>query len=60
MKENVKWEVSTSELAVIIGKSPQWVRQLTRDGVLTKISPGKYKLADAVQAFYENKKMKRK
>lgn len=44
-------EVSTSELAAIIGKTPQWVRQLTRDRILSQVARGKYSLADAVQAY---------
>lgn len=44
-------EVSTSELATIIGKTPQWIRQLTRDRILSQVARGKYNLADAVQAY---------
>jgi hypothetical protein len=44
-------EVSTSELAAIIGKTPQWVRQLTRDRILSQVARGKYRLSDAVQAY---------
>ncbi|WP_338842038.1 hypothetical protein [Paenibacillus glucanolyticus] len=44
-------EVITSELAAIVGKTPQWIRQLTRDGVLKQVGRGKYLLADAVQAY---------
>ncbi|RAV18818.1 hypothetical protein [Paenibacillus contaminans] len=47
-------EVSTSELAVIIGKTPQWIRQLTRDKVLQLVGRGKYVLGDAVQAYIEH------
>lgn len=47
-------EILTSELAQIIGKTPQWVRQLTRDGVLTQQSRGKYLLSEAVQAYIEH------
>lgn len=49
-----KMQISTSELAAIIGKSPQWVRQLTRDGVLEQESRGKYCLTDAVQAYIKH------
>ncbi|KGE20650.1 hypothetical protein [Paenibacillus wynnii] len=44
-------EVSTAELAAIIGKTPQWVRQLTRDRILFQIGRGKYILSDSVQAY---------
>lgn len=48
-------KVGTSELAAIIGKSPQWVRQLTREGVLSQVSRGKYILGETIQAYYEHK-----
>lgn len=47
-------EVSTSELAGIIGKTPQWISQLTRDGILEKVGRGKYILADAIQAYLKH------
>ncbi|QHZ50018.1 hypothetical protein ERICV_05119 [Paenibacillus phage phiERICV] len=47
-------EVSTSELAAIIGKSPQWVRQLTREKVLEQVNRGKYVLSEAVQAYIKH------
>ncbi|WP_339200465.1 hypothetical protein MKY24_16890 [Paenibacillus sp. FSL P2-0322] len=43
--------VGTSELATIVGKTKQWIGQLTRDGVLTQVSRGKYDLAASVQAY---------
>lgn len=47
-------EILTSELAAIVGKTPQWVRQLTRENVLQQVSRGKYKLGEAVQAYCEH------
>lgn len=47
-------EVLTSVLGSIVGKTPQWIRQLTRDGVLTQSSRGKYFLGQAVQAYIEH------
>lgn len=49
-------EVSTSELAVIVGKTPQWISQLTREGVLRKVegARGKYVLSDAVRAYCDH------
>ncbi|AJK27725.1 hypothetical protein ABNB59_19620 [Paenibacillus larvae] len=47
-------EVLTSELAAIIGKSPQWVRQLTREKVLEQVNRGKYVLSEAVQAYIKH------
>ncbi|MFD0710622.1 hypothetical protein [Paenibacillus sp. GCM10027626] len=47
-------EVLTSELGAVVGKTPQWIRQLTRDGVLKLVGRGKYILGDAVQAYIEH------
>ncbi|QDS33238.1 type IV toxin-antitoxin system AbiEi family antitoxin domain-containing protein [Brevibacillus brevis] len=47
-------EISTSELAVIVGKSPQWIRQLTRENVLVQIGRGKYSLGEVVQAYIKH------
>ncbi|MFU1797365.1 hypothetical protein ACM1RC_26100 [Paenibacillus azoreducens] len=47
-------EVSTSEFAAIVGKTPQWIRQLTRDGTLQQVGRGKYMLGEAVQAYCEH------
>ncbi|SMF88175.1 hypothetical protein SAMN05661091_4155 [Paenibacillus uliginis N3/975] len=46
--------VGTSELAAIVGKTKQWISQLTRDGVLTQVSRGKYNLAESVQAYIKH------
>ncbi|MHA2852849.1 hypothetical protein ACXZ7E_02595 [Paenibacillus lautus] len=46
--------VITSELAAIVGKTPQWIRQLTRDGVLNQVGRGKYHLSESVQAYCEH------
>jgi phage terminase Nu1 subunit (DNA packaging protein) len=46
--------ILTSELAAVIGKSPQWVRQLTRDGVLKQVGRGKYILGESIQAYIEH------
>ncbi|WP_186785962.1 hypothetical protein [Paenibacillus agilis] len=50
----VDTEVQTSELAAIVGKTPQWIRQLTRDGVLKKYGRGKYLLGESIQAYCEH------
>lgn len=47
-------EISTSELAVIVGKTSSWIRQLTRDKALIQVGRGKYLLADAVQAYIDH------
>lgn len=47
-------KILTSELGAIVGKTPQWIRQLTRDGVLKQVGRGKYILGDAVQAYIDH------
>lgn len=47
-------EVLTSELAAIVGKTPQWLRQLTHKKVLKQIGRGKYILGEAIQAYIEH------
>jgi phage terminase Nu1 subunit (DNA packaging protein) len=47
-------EVGTGEFASIIGRSDRWVRELTKDKVLTQASRGKYKLAESIQAYIEH------
>lgn len=44
-------EVSSGPLAAMLGKSPQWIRMLTKDGVLQKTPNGKYKLGETVHAY---------
>ncbi|QGQ97072.1 hypothetical protein EHS13_20355 [Paenibacillus psychroresistens] len=51
LEQQLEKEVSTSELGAIIGKTPQWIRQLTRDRILFQVGRGKYILVDAVQAY---------
>lgn len=53
-KELHEKNITTSELAAIVGKTPRWIRQLTRDKVLRQIDRGKYELGDAVQAYCEH------
>ena len=43
--------VTTTELALILGITGRRVQQLTQDGVLTTVSRGKFVLSDAVQAY---------
>lgn len=47
-------EILTHVLGSIVGKTPQWIRQLTRDGVLKQTGRGKYLLGEAVQAYIEH------
>ena len=43
--------VTTTELALILGITGRRVQQLTQDGVLTTVSRGKFVLSAAVQAY---------
>jgi len=43
--------LSTSDIAACVGKTNQWIGQLTRDGVLTKVSNGKYELKSTIRAY---------
>lgn len=54
IKTSSESEISTSELAAILGKSPQWIRQLTRENVLWQVGRGKYILSDAVQDYLKH------
>lgn len=52
-KLNEKTLVGTSEFAAVVGKSPQWIRQLTRENVLAQVSRGKYNLAESIQSYID-------
>lgn len=46
-------EVSTSELACVLGITGRYVRQLAEDGQLNKVSQGRFLLAESVQKYLE-------
>ena len=48
-------EVSTSELACVLGITARYVRQLTEDGQLEKIKPGRYMLCASVQKYINSR-----
>lgn len=48
-------EVSTSELACVLGITGRYIRQLTEDGVLEKIKQGRYKLCASVKRYIDSK-----
>ena len=51
-KENLAdRNVTTTELAAVLGITGRRVQQLTQDGVLVTASRGKFVLSDAVQAY---------
>lgn len=45
--------VSSSELAVLFGRTTRRIQQLTQDGILSTDSKGKYNLKDAIEAWVE-------
>ncbi len=45
--------LSSSDLADLLGISPRWVQKLTADGTLKKNTEDKYNLAQAVQGYCE-------
>ncbi|QGQ95855.1 hypothetical protein EHS13_13700 [Paenibacillus psychroresistens] len=47
-------EVLTNMLAQIVGKTPQWIRQLTRDRILMQVGRGRYILGESVQAYIQH------
>lgn len=44
-------EISTSDLAAVVGKTSRWIRQLTAEKVLKQSGRGKYLLAEAIQTY---------
>lgn len=48
-------EISTENLGLVLGLTPQRVNQLTHSGVLSKAGHGRYNLANAVQAYVKFK-----
>ncbi len=48
-------EVSTGELALVLGVTARYVRQLAEDGILVKSSRGRFNLTQSVQAYIESK-----
>lgn len=47
-------EVLTGELASLLGKTPQWIRQLTREGVLKQCRRGRYILRENIHLYIEH------
>lgn len=50
-KITVDTEVSTTELACVLGITGRAIRQLAEDGVLKKVKQGRFLLCDAVQKY---------
>lgn len=44
-------ETTISELALVLGVTARYIRQLTEDGVLERSGRGKYRLCDSVQKY---------
>ena len=54
-KITTETEVSTSELACVLGITARYVRQLTEDGQLEKIKQGHYALCASVQKYIDSR-----
>lgn len=54
-KITTETEVSTSELACVLGITARYVRQLTEDGALEKIRQGRYMLCASVQKYIDSR-----
>lgn len=46
--------IMTNQLAAIVGKTPRWINQLSRDGVLKQEGRGKFVLGQAIQDYLEH------
>ena len=54
MEITAKTEVSTKEIAIILGVTARWVQQLTQDGIFsTTGGRSRYNLAETIQAYLE-------
>lgn len=56
-KITTETEVSTSELACVLGITARYVRQLTEDGQLEKIKQGRYALCASVQKYIDSREV---
>ena len=53
-------EVSTAELACVLGVTARYIRQLTEDGVLEKVKQGRFRLVDSVQRYIQKQQPEKK
>lgn len=59
MEITPKTEVSTREIAIILGVTARWVQQLTQDGIFSTIGDRRrYLLAETIQAYVEYRSAK--
>ncbi len=59
MKITAKTDVSTKELALILGVTTRWIQQLTQDGILNTIGGrSRYNLSEAIQDFLKFRAVK--
>jgi phage terminase Nu1 subunit (DNA packaging protein) len=54
MAKSIIDEVTTAQLAKIIGKTTRWVNELTRNKVFVQSARGKYLLAESVQRYIQH------
>ncbi len=52
LKITPETEVSTTELACVLGITGRCIRQLAEDGQLEKVSKGRFLLCDSVQRYF--------
>jgi len=53
MEITAKTEVSTREIAIILGLTARRIQQLTQDGILSTTTSSRYNLAESMQAYVE-------
>lgn len=51
MEITAKTEVTTKEIALVLGVTARWVQQLTQDGILPTTGRGRYILSDTIRAY---------
>jgi|LSQX01.2.fsa_nt_gb hypothetical protein len=51
MEISAKTDVSTKEIALILGVTARWVQQLTQDGIFSTIGHSRYNLKKTIQAY---------
>lgn len=50
-----KTEVTTKEIALVLGVTSRWVQRLTQDGILPAVERGRYNLSETVKAYADFK-----
>lgn len=53
MEVTAKTDVSTKEIAQILGVTSRWIQQLTQDGIFSTVGRSRYNLSGTIQAYVE-------